>query len=110
MTIFVNLNVVSEYTLSDLVGYLLQHGFNFRKIDYVSTGKGNSKYLVIEGPTDELTEYMSKNSIKANFTVLDNFMAKDNETYLGTFKNFKDDSFSEFFLDKATGKKYAIEV
>jgi hypothetical protein len=109
-TIFIDLDILPE-TKKDLLGFLLTQGYNFRKVEFISQLQ-KSQTIVIEcgNKREELALNAFLNQAKVSITLMVENSGKAGlkGKKLGTFKELSGVVETSHYLDKSTGKRFAI--
>ena len=109
-TIFIDLNILPE-TKKDLLGFLLTQGYNFRKVELINS-LGNSQQFVVEtGNKREqlaLNAFLKQAKVSISLMIESSGKAGLKGKKLGTFKEISGDVSTSHYLDKSTGKKFAV--
>ncbi len=109
-TIFIDLNILPEIS-KELLGFLLTQGYNFRKVEFISQLQ-KSQTIVIEcgNKRDELAlnKFLKQAKVSISLMVESSGKAELKGKKLGNFKELSGDVVISHYLDKSTGKKFAV--
>lgn len=112
-TYLIDLDGVCQDTFRSLAGFVLSRGLNFRKIDLVTAGKtGASLVVELANKAEEtlLNEFLKDMSIPSPVIIDNAGKAKLDGKKLGIFCQVRDvQGLTSFYLDRSSGKKFAIQ-
>ena len=109
-TVFIDLDILPE-TKKDLLGFLLTQGYNFRKLEFVNALKNSQQFVIEAGNKREeiaLNAFLKKAKVSISLMVESSGKAGLKGKKLGTFKELSGDTVISHYLDKSTGKKFAV--
>ena len=109
-TIFIDLNILPEIS-KELLGFLLTQGYNFRKVEFISQLQ-RSQTIVIEcGNKREekaLNAFLKRVKVSIALMVENSGKAGLKGKKLGRFTELSGNVKVSHYLDKSTGKRFAI--
>lgn len=111
-TFLIDTDSLSPQIFRELLGFVLQSGLNFRKIDLVKD-KVIGGTLVVEtsnkNEEKSLNEFLELSDIEKPISILSNNKATVGIKVLGTFKQLGKDNKEKFYYqDRSTGKCFII--
>jgi hypothetical protein len=110
-TIFIDLDALLPETRKELLGFVLEKSYNFRRIDFV--GAKTSKTLVVEtgnkGEQLALNVFLKQAKVSVSLVIGKGNKAGVAGSKLGVFKETSADFKDAHWLDKSTGKKFYID-
>jgi len=111
-TILIDLDTLLAETKKELLGFVMERGYNFRQIDFV--GAKTSKTLVVEaGNKSEslaLNAFLKRAKVSVSLVIGNGNKAGIGGSKLGTFKETSAIGLdSGYWLDKSTGKKFFLD-
>jgi hypothetical protein len=109
-TIFIDLNILPE-TKKDLLGFLLTQGYNFRKVEFISQLQKSQSVVIEAGNKREekaLNAFLKQAKVSISLMVENSGKAGLKGKKLGVFTELSGNVEVSHYLDKSTGKKFAI--